>query len=1054
MCQSFANWKLWYLLFLLYRICVAVFVVIYLFVINTNAVDSMNIWLFATLFVFVYVSILVMHYFGIINRLHGSIDRTVKEMMKNDMVKDVKELEMFGSKLNERKVSSYRHSNNESLWMRAFKSVNIENMKYLLSIDPNIDINEQNQQHGYNPLIYASVKNNIDAVNLLLNHPQIDVNQRDNDGCNALFHAIKNTRFEIAQLLLNSNADVNISSFSSGQTPIVYSTMKNQVDMIKLLVKQPQIDINHRDNDGNSALLHAVKNDHLETAQLLLESGSDVNVCDNDTGQTPLIAAINANNILMIKHLIKYHKMTGANINQRDSNDCNALYYAVQNEQLKTVHLLCSLGADVNIGDKTTGQSPLILAINANNESMVKYLIENKANRLNIDQCDNKGYSALFYAINNEHFEFAQLLVESGADANICDNNKGQTALMLVINANNESMIKYLIEHHKVNDVSINQQDSNGCNSFYYAVQNNQFETMHLLCGLGANVNTQHKVTGQTPLMVAFSHKNHQTITWMLQRGEKYSLDTSTKDKSKETAWVYCWKTKNYDWMIEYINYHKNTKICDWNIQELDCNGSNNALTWNFSNIFEPDELNSQQQITLFTCLIDGFLNNDRKSECETILWPKSADNTMLTWLWNQLKFDESNNCNSECIQLFPIVLEAIAKMLHNIDNSGSKRSYSDIDFQVINEINQLRWICFFQTFNSVKCITYFVKSIINPNNPVKIDNINQINRRCNDDTILLVFAKQTMTKENKESMKNKFDPIIAWLNHEYSVSSGAVKEFINFKDRIFDESAIAHAILNRNYYFAKAILQNFGQYLELTSISDKFNSPWLRIIESKKIDLIQLAVAAMISINQDDHRLNIINEKSTHQGIIGITPLFWAANNQFYELLHLMLQSENINLHPTVTDHSGNTIWEYVTGLVITAIKNKFEYRVDNIDITSMKLLIEKQTINVNKCDPLGNQAWYRICGAKYHIKSKKSTNVFGTMHIFNKQYDAIKLLLENGAKIDIDPKVVKNVNKSETNANLHVWKKIMLLVQNNKLQFANKSSVRNHIINELSVL
>ena len=75
--------------------------------------------------------------------------------------------------------------------MRAFKSVNVKNMKYLLNIDPSINVNEQDKQTGQTPIIYASIKSNLNAVKLLLSQAQIDVNQCDNNGCSALLRCRK-----------------------------------------------------------------------------------------------------------------------------------------------------------------------------------------------------------------------------------------------------------------------------------------------------------------------------------------------------------------------------------------------------------------------------------------------------------------------------------------------------------------------------------------------------------------------------------------------------------------------------------------------------------------------------------------------------------------------------------------------------------------------------------------------------------------------------------------------------------------------------------------------
>ena len=93
------------------------------------------------------------------------------------------------------------------------------------------------------------------------------------------------------------------------------------------------------------------------------------------------------------------------------------------------------------------------------------------------------------------------------------------------------------------------------------------------------------------------------------------------------------------------------------------------------------------------------------------------------------------------------------------------------------------------------------------------------------------------------------------------------------------------------------------------------------------------------------------------------------------------------------------------------------FGYNLNNIDIESMKILIDKHKIDVNEVDSFGKPAWYRICSIKCIDKHQFEAQ-------FNKQYEAIKLLFENGAKVSDD----ECIDASET---AKVWKKFLLLVQ-----------------------
>ena len=802
-------------------------VCVFIYCFRLNLISSLIIWLFGTLSSLVHASMVVLHHFKIINPLQGSIDRTVKEMIKNDMVKDVKELEMFGSRLNERKVSLFRHKNNDSLWTRAFKTVHVENMKYLLSIDPDIDVNEQDSETRRTPMIYAAIQSNINAMKLLLNQPQIDVNHRDNDGCSALFYAVANEHLQMSQLLVDAGADINIHCYSSGETPLIMATKTRNKLMMKHLIESnvTEANMNHCDNNGYSALFYAVSNKRVTTVQLLIESGADINDVSRETGQTTLMTALLLNqNYKIASWLLQNGAKHGLDTSIKDKSG-------------KTAWVYCWKTKDWDVIDMYT------------------------------------------------HYQYA-----TKRNWDIKENGIKSDILWDIMKKQNVPLMKHLCKHRK-----------------------------------------------------------------------EYGLDTSIKDGKGQTPWVHCWKTKNCDLMVEYINYHKNNKTDDWNTQELDCNKKYNALTWNFPNVLEAAELELQQQTTLFKSLINAFLDRADADGSNMIVWPIAniADFCMLTWLWNQLKCLKSESISH--IRYFKIALEAIARLLHNIDHRQN-----NIDFVVINEINQLGWTYFFQPFNSGRCFTYFVESIVNPKNPIKIDDINQINN--NGETVLIVFAKQRVTDANRESMQKKCDQVIFWLNHEYSISRGSVVKFINIKDKKCNVTAIVHGTYSKNYHFVRSILKIFaiGHNMDIQLIHDetlaahmyKFNSAWITIIESKRVDLIRLAVAAMVSIREDDTRLNIINRETVDQGIVGITPLFWALNNQFYELLRLMLSTENVNLNPTIADHSGNTIWEYVAGLTNGQQAIDDNCRIDRIDIETLKLSIDKDEINVNRYGLRGNQA------------------------------------------------------------------------------------------------
>ena len=939
-------------------------VLIYLFRVNT--IDMSIIWIFASLFTFVYLSIIIMHYFKIINPLQGSIDRTVKEMIKNDMVKDVKELEMFGSPLNERKVSLFRHSNNESLWMRAFKSVNVENMKYLLNIDQNIDVNEQDQENGRTAIIYASIKNNINAIKLLLSQPQIDVNKCDNDGYTALIYGVENECFEIIQLLLEAGADVNISPNDTGQSPIICCAVNNSINIAKLLLNQEQINVNEYDKNGCSALLYGVKNGYFEMTKLLIESGADINQTEKwdgsiDNNETPLIIALKKKYIEIVLWMLD-----------------NGVEYGL---------------------DTSTPKDSEVLPV-----------------RVRCWHTQNQDIVDKYQEFENE--------------------NKNENS------PNENHNYDWITETRLWNEL----QDGNpffGC----------------------------------------------QMIAYSTNSGIK--LNTSVIDKNGQTLWVYCWKSKHVRLMTEYIRYHEinNTK---WDIFEMDWENKNNALTYMFSKLIVSTNgsVSSDDELALLQKLINQFVNEFVLCANSSIQfkWPtKNHCGSILEWLFSQLNIEKHHFAIAAWkkkigVRAFSIVCEAIAVILRNLDIDSD--GFGKSEMTMVKTISKVRWMHFLQPSNSLKCIEYLVQCIIDPKHPIKVENILTLTNMY--DTILVMFAQYPSLEENDddEYFTNKCDELIKWLKYEYgrAESRDDVVKFINRHSKQLKITPIAHAVANKHYYLAKLILNAFGYNVNLTveyyhqdsqsnsTFSTRSRSTWLDIVESKEMELIQLAVAAFVNDENDESDCNdsnrhmIMNDifsslsdrdcKSICCGIHDDTPLFWAVNNQLYPILHLMLNTKpqrktNI-LDPLAADELKHSIWEYVTGLPnIYKLKelnnNNYtkdkqmrvanKYNIDNIDIESMKLLIEKHKINVNRCDSFGKQALYRVCSIEY------DKNDFNNQ--FDTQYQAVKLLFENGAKI------FKQRQLDDTVSNFNVWTTLLLQIMDKetKISINDRSQIRKHI-------
>jgi ankyrin repeat protein len=111
--------------------------------------------------------------------------------------------------------------------------------------DKNINaLNELKQTY----LHIATLSRNIDAVRVLLDLTDIDRNATDNANNSALSYAVFNNDVRIVDLLLaHPDIDVNVNAdgtFSS-QNPLVHACRKNSLSIVLKLIKHPKIVINN-----------------------------------------------------------------------------------------------------------------------------------------------------------------------------------------------------------------------------------------------------------------------------------------------------------------------------------------------------------------------------------------------------------------------------------------------------------------------------------------------------------------------------------------------------------------------------------------------------------------------------------------------------------------------------------------------------------------------------------------------------------------------------------------------------------------------------------------
>ena len=131
----------------------------------------------------------------------------------------------------------------------------------------------------------------------------------------------------------------------------------------------------------------------------------------DEKGNTPLYRATMFNNTRMMKKLID----AGANINSKNERKKTPLHLAAGFEKIETVRLLVSEGANLESKDKY-GSTPLHQAAFMRNGDSIEYLIESGAD---VNAVNKYGVSVLHHAIGySSNIELVRMLIEAGAKVN------------------------------------------------------------------------------------------------------------------------------------------------------------------------------------------------------------------------------------------------------------------------------------------------------------------------------------------------------------------------------------------------------------------------------------------------------------------------------------------------------------------------------------------------------------------------------------------------------------------------------------------------------------
>lgn len=267
------------------------------------------------------------------------------------------------------------------------------------------------------------------------------------------------------------------------------------------------VDVNQTQGDGATALHWAAHRNDLVAAILLIDAGADVNAV-NELGASALwLAAINGD-ATMVARLLE----AGANPNSALKMGETPLLTAARSGDPRSVELLLQHGAEVNATEDERGQTALMWAVAQQHADVVQVLIdrgadiqlrtevwyqlENTAGNTNPSgnfKMAHGGSTALLFAARSGDIETASVLIKAGADVQDSAAS-GASALVIAAHSGHGPLAIFLLEQ----GADPNAAEA-GYTALHAAVLRGEVELVEALLDHGANLSAsvEHGTAGR-----------------------------------------------------------------------------------------------------------------------------------------------------------------------------------------------------------------------------------------------------------------------------------------------------------------------------------------------------------------------------------------------------------------------------------------------------------------------------------------------------------------------------------------------------------------------------
>lgn len=479
------------------------------------------------------------------------------------------------------------------------------------------NINRRDRRYDRTPLRYACFRGQVDSVRLLL---ELNADIEDSTLVDAILgfpdvnalalETEKNNRREIVRLLLQSKRmNINARVGGCGKTALMLAAKRLDIQLVKTLMDDESIDLDCRDNNGLTDMLHGVQSlaqnmddpdlqdSCLELVGLFLKHGANPNIVDNagqsalsvavTTGQTKTVEALlrcnqikmafpnrlvhfasaNAHpTVISVLHA-NFSRNPGYSINALDEAGRTPLHHACQSSNRraqKTIHALLERGADPNIADKNSHTASMLLHASQRSDVVAdlatRYLHLNGLSSSSTEvglSIQHRDLPALVLA-NQRRWDLIEDVIATASErADLKDHDVvGHTILHRAVMHDQQDLVNTILSARVLNP---NCADRYGQSPLHLS---ESVHTAKALVGYGCDIHTV-DFSGDTALAAALRRENRCVVDYLLEAGARV---TNTSEEIVQHLLVAAARTGSTKAVEALVNHDPRsaTTVLDW----------------------------------------------------------------------------------------------------------------------------------------------------------------------------------------------------------------------------------------------------------------------------------------------------------------------------------------------------------------------------------------------------------------------------------------------------------------------------------------------------------